>query len=57
MDPLSLYGLFEHFNVQIRVRNSHHFEGNYLVYKVYEIYDVIFIKGSRGPSYLTIEVR
>ena len=33
MDPLSLYGLYEHFNVQIREWKSHHLEGNYLVYK------------------------
>ena len=52
MDSLSLYGLFEHFNVQIREWKSHP-----KITKVYIKYDVIFIKGSRGPSYLTIEVR
>ena len=66
-DPLSLYGLFERFNVQITEWKSHYLEGNYLVYKYRKLnwlliplsmkYDVIFIKGSRGSSYLTIEVR
>ena len=68
IDPLSLYlyGLFEHFSVQIREWKSYHLEGNYLAYKYQKLnwlipipmkYDVIFINGSRGPSYLTIEVR
>ena len=33
MDPLSIYGIFEHFNVQIREWKSHHLEDNYIVYK------------------------
>ena len=53
IESLSLYGLLEHFNVQIREWKSHP-----KIPKVYMKYDVIFIKGSRGPSYpLTIEVR
>ena len=52
MNSLSLYGLLEHFNIQIRELKSHP-----KILKVYMKYDVIFIKGSRSPSYLTIAVR
>ena len=53
MESLSLYDLLEHFNVQLREWKSHP-----KIPKVYMNYDVIFIKGSRDPSYpLTIEVR
>ena len=52
MESLSLYGLLEHFNVQIREWKSHP-----KIPKVYMNYGVIFIKGSMDPSYpLTIEV-
>ena len=53
MESLSLYGLIEHFNVQIRESKSHP-----KIPRVYMNYEVIFIKGSRDPSYpLKIEVR
>ena len=53
MESLSLYGLLDHFNVQIRKWKSHP-----KIPKVYMNYGVIFIKGSMDPSYpLTIEVR
>ena len=53
MESLSLYGLLEHFNVQIREWKSHP-----KISKVYMNYGGIFIKGSMDPSYpLTIEER
>ena len=53
MESLSLYDLLEHFNVQITEWKSHP-----KIPKVYMKYDVIFIKGSRGPSSsLIVEVR
>ena len=53
MESLSIYGLIEHFNVQIRESKSHP-----KIPRVYMNYEVIFIKGSRDPSYpLIIEVR
>ena len=53
MESLSLYGLIEHFNVQIRESKSHP-----KIPRVYMNYEVIFIKGSRDSSYpLKIEVR
>ena len=45
IESLSLYGPLEHFNVQITEWKSHP-----KIPKVYMKYDVIFIKGSRGPS-------
>ena len=53
IESLSLYGPLEHFNVQITEWKSHP-----KIPKVYMKYDVIFIKGSRGPSSsLIVEVR
>ena len=45
MDPLSLYGLFENFNVQIREGKSHHLECNYM-YLVYKIPKTLLVVNS-----------